>query len=37
MASMPPAEAEVKGAGVGLWAEPGAQPPWEWRNERRKK
>ena len=25
-------EAEAKAAKVGLWSQPGAIPPWEWRN-----
>lgn len=30
-------EAQARIAGAGLWAEPGAQAPWDWRGERRKK
>ncbi|MFZ5795769.1 MAG: thermonuclease family protein [Pseudomonadota bacterium] len=26
------AEEEVKRAGRGLWSDPGAMPPWEWRH-----
>ena len=28
-------EAEARAARRGLWREPGAIPPWQWRNERR--
>ncbi len=30
------AEEEARRAGYGLWADPNAMPPWEWRRERRK-
>lgn len=29
-------EAQARAAGVGLWAEPAAQAPWDWRKDRRK-
>jgi len=31
------AEEEARKAGVGLWADKDATPPWEWRRERRRK
>jgi micrococcal nuclease len=31
------AEAEARKAGVGLWADPNPTPPWNWRQEKRKK
>jgi endonuclease YncB( thermonuclease family) len=29
-------EEEARTAGIGLWADPNATPPWEWRRERRR-
>lgn len=29
------AEQYARGKAIGLWVEPGATPPWEWRNMRR--
>lgn len=33
-ASLPPLEAEARAAGWGLWSEPGAVAPWEWRRKK---
>lgn len=30
-------ETKARAAGIGLWAEPGAQAPWDWRREKRNK
>jgi micrococcal nuclease len=30
-------EVEAKEKRIGLWQQPNAQPPWEWRREKRKK
>lgn len=31
------AEAQARAEKLGLWADPHAKPPWEWRRDRRKK
>ncbi len=31
------AEEEARRAGIGLWADPNAIPPWEWRRNKRRK
>lgn len=33
--AMPGLQAEARSAGRGLWADPNAVPPWEWRHARR--
>jgi endonuclease YncB( thermonuclease family) len=31
------AEEQARAVGLGLWSDPHAMPPWEWRKEKRKK
>jgi len=31
------AEEQARAANLGLWSDPHAKPPWEWRRDRRKK